>query len=501
MKKTIILFSLFLMIFPGCSKVDIIELPITTSSPKALEYYKKAMLSYQVGDGLEKRALLDSALSLDPDFVMALELYESQDPILNREYQERAKKNATNVSEAERKILTARQSYRKGDMDKALESAKWLVENHSQSYESYIWLGQIQSDRYELDDAIETLKKSIELNPDNYDAYSLLMGHHIAAGTQVMLPEEKRNIELGMKYGDELIRIRPNHGLPYHMKANCYRQIGEFEKAKPLYEKSIENRKGLSSEGTAYIVSAHNYMFSGDLNTARLRYESAIDLNKEVPRRWFILNLYLTYSYIFDNDYMGAIDRLLMIENQLEKKDFDKATLLQVKSQTNWHKMICYAHNQMEEEAYESLSNIIKNNKKRAELLKDDNVFREIKSNEQYQTAWVNILFGKYDIARKNLKQLRKIQEEIKDPTALYGFYGLSGMADLMEGNYDGATTNFLKGNKNNIYFNYFKALALRAAGKEKEAENEFTKVANINFSNWDIAIVRRLANKQLGKV
>ena len=33
------------------------------------------------------------------------------------------------------------------------------------------------------------------------------MGHHIAAGTQVMLPEEKRNIELGMKYGDELIRI------------------------------------------------------------------------------------------------------------------------------------------------------------------------------------------------------------------------------------------------------------------------------------------------------
>jgi tetratricopeptide (TPR) repeat protein len=72
-------------------------------------------------------------------------------------------------------------------------------------------------------------------------------------------------------------------------------------------------------------------------------------------------------------------------------------------------------------------------------------------------------------------------------------------MADLMEGNYEGAIKNFLKGNENNIYFNYFKALALKAAGREEEAKNQFTKIANINFSNWNIAIVRRLANKQLG--
>ena len=501
MKKRIVFLSILLILISACSKKEVIELPITTSDSKALDYYKRAILSREVGDGPEKRALLDSALSIDPNFVMALELYESQDPIIRREHQELAKINVANASEAEKKIISIRESYRSEDMDKALESARWLVENHKDSYESFVLLGQVQSDRYELDEAIKTLKKAIELNPNSYRAYSLLMGHHISAGTQVMLPQERRDVDLGMKYGDELIRIRGDHGLPYHLKANCYRQLGEFEKAKPLYEKSIENRKGLSSEGTAYIVSAHNYMFSGDLETARKSYEKAIEINKEKANEWFFLNLYLTYSYIFENDYIGAIDRLLVVESQLERKGFDRVTLLQVKSQTSWHKMICYAHNQMEEDAYESLSNIIKNNKKRAELLKDDNVFREIKSNEQFQTAWVNILFGKYDLARKNLKQLRKIQEEIKDPTALYGFYGLSGMADLMEGNYNNATINFLKGNENNIYFNYFKALALRAAGKEKQAENEFIKVANINFSNWDIAIVRRLANKQINKV
>ena len=42
-------------------------------------------------------------------------------------------------------------------------------------------------------------------------------------------------------------------------------------------------------------------------------------------------------------------------------------------------------------------------------------------------------------------------------------------MADLMEGNYNKAIDNFLKGNENNIYFNYFKGLALKAAEKKNK--------------------------------
>ena len=314
------------IILSSCTKKDVIKLPITTSSQKALEYYNRAMLSYEVGDGPETRADLDSALALDPDFAMALEMYDSQDPLLKKEHREKAKSLFQKITKAEKKMIEIRESYRNGDMNKALDNAKWLVNNHGDSYESHVWLGQVQSDRYELDDAIKTLKTAIELNPDCYDAYSLLMGHHIAAGTQVMLPEEKRDIELGMKYGDELIRIRGDHGFPYHFKANVYRQLGEFEKARPLYEKSIIKRKGLSSEGTAYVVSGHNYMFGGDLKTARERYASAIKLVDENPNEWFIINLYLTYSYIFDNDYIGAIDNISSIERQLDERSFDEIT-------------------------------------------------------------------------------------------------------------------------------------------------------------------------------
>ena len=500
MNKLLNVIIIIAVVFSACSKTPVIELPITTPSPKALEYYKKAMLSAQVGDDFEKRQYLDSALVLDPNFVMALDRYESLDPIKKRKQREMAKSLQNTVTEAEQLILKIRNAYRDGNMDDALENAKNLVENYSDAYESYVWLGQVQSDRYELDDAIKTLKKSIELNPDSYEAYSLLMGHHIAAGTQVMLPEEKRDEELGTKYGDELIRTRGDHGLPYHFKANVYRQRGEFEKAKPLYEKSIQKRKGLSSEGTAYVVSAHNYMFGGDLKTARERYKKAIDLTKTADS-WFSLNFYLLCSYMFDNDYIGAIEHINKVGDNLETKDFDSVSLLRRKAQISWQKMVCYAHNQMEEDAYIALEQNLKLSTMRAEILSDENTWRSTRSGEQYKTAWVNILFGKYEEAKKNLIKLKEIQKKRNSPTAMYGYYGLMGMTLLMEGNYHEAVDSFNKGNETNIYFNYFKGLSLRAAGQEERAIKTFQDIAKINFSNWNIAIVKRLAQKQLGGV
>ena len=58
----------------------------------------------------------------------------------------------------------------------------------------------------------QIFKKAIELNKDSYKAYESFMGHHIGAGGKVMFQRKKRDVGLGMKYGDELIRIRPDHG-------------------------------------------------------------------------------------------------------------------------------------------------------------------------------------------------------------------------------------------------------------------------------------------------
>ena len=502
MKKLFYLLFVSALFFIGCSSKDVIRLPITTSSLEALKYYREAdrLLGLNIGEGPEIRQLLDSALVLDPDFAMALEMYPTNDPLLARKYEEKAKSLSNKITNAERKILNIRESYRNGNMDAALEDAKWLVENHGDSHESYIVLGLIQSDRRELDEAIKSLKKATEINPNSYKAYNLLMGHHIGLGGQSMLPVEKRSVSLGLEYGDELIRIRPDEGLSYHFKANCYRQLGEFEKAKPLYEKSIEKRKGRTSEGSAYNVSAHNYMFAGELQTAREKYNKSIEL-ATTDWSWFLREYYLTVSYIFENDYMGAIDNVNKVERNLKKREIDELTQIQMSSWLSLHKLICYAHNQMEEEAYDALNNKISLDKKYANLLKDKNVTREAESGKVQETAWVNILFGKYDDARKNLNELKKIQEKINNPTAMYEYYSLSGMTNLMEGNIDKAISEFELGDITNIYYNYFRGLALKAGGREEDANRVFTQIATVNFSGWDIAIVRNLAKKQLGQI
>ena len=102
---------------------------------------------------------------------------------------------------------------------------------------------------------------------------------------------------------------------------------------------------------------------------------------------------------------------------------------------------------------------------------------------------------------KKDLEKLREMQEKLSDPTAMYAYQSLSGMVNLMEGNIEQAISRFELGDVTDIYYNYFRGLALKAGGKEKEATKIFTQIANVNFSNWDIAIVRNLAKKQLSKV
>ena len=73
-------------------------------------------------------------------------------------------------------------------------------------------------------------------------------------------------------------------------------------------------------------------------------------------------------------------------------------------------------------------------------------------------------------------------------------------MTNLMEGNIDKAISEFELGDITNIYYNYFRGLALKAGGREEDANRVFTQIATVNFSGWDIAIVRNLAKKQLGQ-
>ena len=50
----------------------------------------------------------------------------------------------------------------------------------------------------------------------------------------------------------------------------------------------------------------------------------------------------------------------------------------------------------------------------------------------------------------------------------------------------------------NNIYYSYFKALALKAIGRADEANGIFEYIANFNFLGWEPGLTRNLSINEL---
>ena len=74
-------------------------------------------------------------------------------------------------------------------------------------------------------------------------------------------------------------------------------------------------------------------------------------------------------------------------------------------------------------------------------------------------------------------------------------------MLQLMEGNPEKSEKMFRKGDEREVYFNYFKALALKANGKKEEAKEVLGSIASENFSYLELSLVKGLAQVQLNNI
>ena len=501
MKRSIDKLLLSVFLFFSCADKAIEQLPITTNSEKARKHYQRAREYYLTTDFPEGWASLDSALAIDPNFAMASLIRWHPDPSIRAKNRKKAYSLINTVSNAEKYILKSNRSEDEGNLDSALYYVKKLVEEYSNSYESYNQLGIIYGARNELKLAEQAFKKSLEIHPNNYMAYTYLFGQHVPYGFYDLLPTEERDINIGLEYAEKLIELKPNSAHGFHAKANCYRQEGKFEKAIPLYDKAVELSKGTSSEATENYVSGHNIMFAGDFDKARERYKQALKVVNEIQIESSI-KTFITISYLFQRNYEGALDNLYSMEEALKNnKNIDSSYLLWQLREIERLKFICYAHNQMEKESQKALEKTIELNQEFVSLSKDETGVKQHKAYKTSHTAWNDILFGNYVLAKERLDELNKIVSSYQDPTALWLYNGLMGMLHLMEGNPDKGEVVFEKADNRNPYFNYFKALTLKANGKKEEAKTILSDISNENFSYLELSLVKELAKSQLDKI
>ena len=96
---------LFALILFSCSKTTNVPLPITTSSPEALEYYNTGWYHWGDHDGPKQSEYMKKALGIDPDFILANLFVVEPEPNKRKQFRDRAIANKKTRNEEEKLIV------------------------------------------------------------------------------------------------------------------------------------------------------------------------------------------------------------------------------------------------------------------------------------------------------------------------------------------------------------------------------------------------------------
>ena len=498
--RTVVVPMILLTIFSCTTSTDV-PLPITTASEEALEMYNKAWSYWGDHDAIKQSEYMKKALNIDPDFILANLYVVENDPNKRKQFRDKAIQNKNDGSNAEKLLVDMFIAGREGRTNDRINFAKKLVEEYPSSSKAYVDLGDAYNVARDFSSAAQNYIKATDINPENVNAWWRLGRQHINVYTnQILLPASKQDKKLGISYIDKMISLRPDAAVGYQIRGNVDRANSDFESAKKWYADALEKRRATGRAASGLLgVIAHNLVFNGEFDSAQEYYNLAINEGQTANSKYSVA-IFQIQSYLFNDDYSGAIQVADQISKDLETYGFSPVQIYQNKSQIELRKFLAYAHNQKQEEAYESLM-MRKNYAKQAMAIMEVDEVIQVNfdyNNAKYQ-AWYHILFGEYNKAETQLNTLYSLVSKIQSPTALDDYSAMMGMVRLFQGDSAGSLSYFNENidTENYQYYSYFKALALQAAGQNTVAEDIFNKIANYNFNGLGVSLVRSLAKKQ----
>ncbi|SVA89528.1 uncharacterized protein METZ01_LOCUS142382 [marine metagenome] len=502
LQNTILLF--IFSCFYACSTSSDVPLPITTANEEALELYNTGWYHWGDHDAVKQSEYMKQALKIDPDFILANLYVVENDPNKRKSFRDKAIQNKNNGSEAEKLLVDMFIAGREGRTQDRIRLGKKLIEKYPTSSQAHVTLGDAHNVALEFSLAAENYKKAVKINPNNVNALWRLASQHINVYTnQILLPENKQDKKLGIKYVDKMISLRPEAAVGYQIRGNVDRANSNFESAKEWYDKALEKRRVTDRPASGLLgVIAHNLVFNGEFNLAQEYYDQGIAEGSTGNSKASVA-IFKIQSYLFNDDYPGAIRVADRVSKDLGGWGLSKVQIVNGRANVELRKFLAYAHNQQKEEAYESLMLRKSYAQQAMGLMEVDEVRqRDFDSMNTRMEAWYHILFGEYNEAENKLAKLHSIVSNIQSPTALDDHSAMLGMVHLFRGDPKGAVGYFNENinTENYQYYSYFKALALQGSGQEESATEIFRQLANYNFNGLGISLVRSLAKQRLEK-
>ena len=514
----IILSILIISCSGGSDTSQLPDITITTSSSEAKEAYLKAMDLYdqrRQATVEERKTLLNQALTLDPDFLLAkASLYS----MLGTEYNNKVLKDVydarESVSEMESKIIEFLYNERTNfDPEVASYNITMLTDEYPELWRLWYWSGVVKSyNPGEIYDAIDDLETALEINPNHFGTKLFLIAKHLQfGGWGNTLPAEEIDLEFIKPMVDNVEENHLDNSYTHVVVGNYYRTLSQFDKAIESYNK-LED---FQDQGVQNLYTANHYRalantFKNDFESAEFYFRKNVELGNQ-----FGAYSWLPQMFLFDNNFDAAISVLDEFEENLISLELPAQQELNSIVTINRLKFLCYAHNQLEDESLQHIQLTKESQLNAINLRKNRSTENEY--NEQVKYAeyveetfliWHDILFGNYSNAKSKLNDYKSISEKINRPNNLHNYYVLNALTELNLGNPDKSLEYFNMTNKfngfgdqiplNDDYYTYFKGLALSASGDLEGGKVLFNEIASKNFYGIQPSLVRNLTKAQL---
>lgn len=447
------------------------EVPLTTSSPEARELYVKAQ---EKADNLENQAalqLIEQALAKDPDFAMAYLLRAGSVGAFPafRESLEKAVSLADKVSPGERELILASKAQADGDMAATKSHLDTVAAQFPNDKRVIIRLARYQRAMGNERQAAVLFRKATTIDPAFAPAYNDL-GY-----AQVAL-KNFAGAEASFK---RYIRLLPDSPNPYDSYAEMLMKVGRYNASIAQYRKALEKNADFVSSLAGIGM---NQVLKKDYQAARATFEQQRAKESDLDGQLNALEN-VAKSYVHEGDRERAVSLYDDITNRATEGDL---SLRAANAQLDAALVLTEGG-----DAAAALPHV-----ERAESIISGASLPEsvaVRRQSAVALARANALSaqGQFDAARSALDAARSGIEQRQIPAEMNRLYLAMGTLANRQKRYDQALALLKKGDAQDPYTLYQRAVAEAGLGQASQAATHFATVARWNGNDLGYALVR----------
>ena len=463
------------------------EIPISTSSSEALEYFMLGQEAADFGRGVDANQAFRKAVEADPGFArgylnLANSSFSAQEFF---EYSDKAMEVAGDASEGERLLIEINLTFRNNDADRRLVLSKQLVEEYPSSPRAWATLAGTYSGLDRNEDARRALEEALVLDPNSVVAFS-------AMGFSYLFTEPK-DFNKATLYFETVVEIAPSEAAPQVNLGDAYRANQDLGAARDAYTRATEVD---ATNGVAWVKKGHVNSFLANFDEARSDYARAVEIAK--PQNKSNYSNYGTFTYVHEGNPEAAVRELWRIVETVEEVGTPAEQVNGSKIFALTNMATIAMHHAMFDQAQAAISERNALVMENAMKIGSEDFIRGQRAQVAYWTGQLAARMGKFERAKELAAENQRLLEPDNNPRKLEPYHNLMGLTALLEEEHEEAIGHYAHANLNNMYTRYHLGLALEGAGHLAEAQEIFKLVYGWNFNSVGYALVRKDAKQRM---